>query len=816
LSFRLKLGIIFIILPLLSSGLYLYVANNVFKKDKTAYVQANAYLEGVNISKRLATDINYSLNLVKSIFKSIPMDELKREKGKKLVDNLASGSSNLYALKVMEFKSTGWQELLKYGDRLDLDIFYEPKGFNSYQIKFKKLEEKQGLTLLFFDSMISLDEKIYFFQVSIHIDVKSLSTNSPYEYFLFDSSKKIYDNKEFLKTNRLLSHVESKISKLFNNNSGSLSSSFFLGDEDNFIATLNSITNDLYILTLIDSTSIDAALSDLFQKSLLFIVLVILYAMMISIFLSSFLSKDISALVKFSDRIVADKFNSKLGKLSQKEFQVLGKAFNKMVRDIKDLFIRLEKYNLELEDKVKERTSQLNESLVVQKAMTDNLEDAFMVLNKNGELTSTFSNKSFEFFENLNEQNHITNLLGMDIGKEEFKDIVEHVENGTFDFSQLVEFFPARLNIKESILDIKYGKLMIDNQFKGIVLVATDKTKEVESKKQFEIEKEKVNFVLKSISNKALVKNFIREIEVYIEDLKSAKSHKELFRITHSIKGASSSINIKTVADYCHEIEDYLDSRDNFSSELSINIHNNINLIFQKFKASNIKLWNILFKVDSVETIEVDVKYLKEFLHSWPKTEKETYLYLTHKKVPDIFTTFEHNLNLCAEELQIPKPIVNYSYNFKNLPFDILDSLNLQLVHYARNIVAHGYDKNDRSLNNKDDRLSVLIDVLFESSKVTIKIKDDGKGIDPNQLVSKAIEEGILKEKNTQILSNQEKLNLVFSDGVSTAKNVSSFSGRGVGMSSLKSEIEKLGGRIHITSKLNLGTELIIELKYSV
>ena len=89
---------------------------------------------------------------------------------------------------------------------------------------------------------------------------------------------------------------------------------------------------------------------------------------------------------------------------------------------------------------------------------------------------------------------------------------------------------------------------------------------------------------------------------------------------------------------------------------------------------------------------------------------------------------------------------------------------------------------------------------------------DDGKGIDRNRLVKKAVENKLISNEEAKDLSDEEKIKLIFSSGLSTKDNVTDVSGRGIGMDVVKTNIESLNGNLEIKSTDGKGTETIISI----
>lgn len=143
----------------------------------------------------------------------------------------------------------------------------------------------------------------------------------------------------------------------------------------------------------------------------------------------------------------------------------------------------------------------------------------------------------------------------------------------------------------------------------------------------------------------------------------------------------------------------------------------------------------------------------------------------------------------------------------------ILEELNDPLVHLVRNAVDHGVEgPADRRQRGKPERGTVHIAARQTGDSIVIEISDDGKGMDPEVIRRKAIEKGAVSPEDAGVLDPKQCLQLIFLPGFSTKTEVSDVSGRGVGMDVVKTNIEKLKGRIDIQSSPGQGSRFTIAL----
>jgi two-component system chemotaxis sensor kinase CheA len=143
----------------------------------------------------------------------------------------------------------------------------------------------------------------------------------------------------------------------------------------------------------------------------------------------------------------------------------------------------------------------------------------------------------------------------------------------------------------------------------------------------------------------------------------------------------------------------------------------------------------------------------------------------------------------------------------------MIEDLNDPLVHLLRNAVDHGVESlEERAAAGKPSRSTIHLSACQEGDHIVISITDDGKGMRPEVIRSKAVEKGLLPAEEASLLDDEQSLNLIFMPGFSTRDEISSVSGRGVGMDVVKTNIQKLNGSITIKSEPGQGTTFHISL----
>jgi len=143
----------------------------------------------------------------------------------------------------------------------------------------------------------------------------------------------------------------------------------------------------------------------------------------------------------------------------------------------------------------------------------------------------------------------------------------------------------------------------------------------------------------------------------------------------------------------------------------------------------------------------------------------------------------------------------------------MIEELSDPLVHLVRNAVDHGMETpEERRLAGKPEKGTVVLAAQQSGDHIVIEISEDGRGMRPELLRRKAIEKGLLDPETVHGMDDRQALQLIFLPGFSTKDQISSVSGRGVGMDVVKTNIQKLNGRIDISSSAGAGTTISISL----
>lgn len=143
----------------------------------------------------------------------------------------------------------------------------------------------------------------------------------------------------------------------------------------------------------------------------------------------------------------------------------------------------------------------------------------------------------------------------------------------------------------------------------------------------------------------------------------------------------------------------------------------------------------------------------------------------------------------------------------------IIEEISDPLIHMIRNAIGHGIETPEvRKQQGKSETGTLILEAYHESNHIVIEVTDDGRGIDPQRIRVKAEEMALFSSEELNRLSDDELTRFIMLPGFSTAKEVDSTSGRGVGMDVVKKHIEKLNGTIEVVSKLGIETKIRLKI----
>lgn len=500
-----------------------------------------------------------------------------------------------------------------------------------------------------------------------------------------------------------------------------------------------------------------------------------------------------------------------------------------VITELKQARAQLEEYSKNLEIKVEERTAELKQANLFLRTVLDSLGQGILVFERDGKCTPVFSSFCKKLFGREPSGLLIEDFLGLDETRaKKYRDWRETLFEELLEFEDFAALGLKQLTNKlEREVKLEYQPLRgADGKLSGVVVVVTDKTEEMIAVRKAEKQYELVNKVTLVVKNKDSFKLFIQRGRSLLEAfLKPTNlSLDEIKRNLHTLKGAAASFGLKAVAASAHDLEEKIgklgsaDIGNKFEKEakdilalLDLDIRTLGDVLGQSFDNSNneivelmvstIKSWaeTLLEFPQDEKIVQLRVHMLREFMHQ-PIVE-------SFRHIKPSLVTLASNLGKKFADFQLIGGDIK-------VPRKTLQPLFAELNHAFRNSIYHGIEAPaDRIAAGKPEEGKITMKCTAEDRGgihfLRLEIKDDGKGIDVPKLRKKLIEKG---EKSLENVRDEEVIQWVFKDGVSTSATINEVAGRGVGMSAIAAEVRRLGGKASVESKPGVGMTLTILL----
>jgi len=212
----------------------------------------------------------------------------------------------------------------------------------------------------------------------------------------------------------------------------------------------------------------------------------------------------------------------------------------------------------------------------------------------------------------------------------------------------------------------------------------------------------------------------------------------------------------------------------------------------------------------AAQSSDLNLKAVAEELERLSSGLRDTTMGIRMVPIGSLFSRFRRLVHDLSHDLGKPIEFITAGEDTE-LDKTMIERLADPLVHLIRNAVDHGLESGERRLAaGKPEKGTVRLSAVYSGAEVAISVTDDGAGLDAARIRAKAEENGLITPETK--LTDAELYHLIFAPGFSTAKEVTSLSGRGVGMDVVKRTIDGLRGTIDLTSRPGEGTTLTLRL----
>jgi len=591
------------------------------------------------------------------------------------------------------------------------------------------------------------------------------------------------------------------------------------------------------ITTYYTTENIDKALSKSITRIIIsFIIITILISLALYILLNKF-TKPITDLTKISSQIASGNLEKNVNVQSNDEIGVLSKSFEYMRISLKERKEKIETLNKDLQSKVEKRTDALNQQTKKVTDLLNNAAQGFLSFDRDFLIDDEYSIECENLLGKDLKNKDITKLLFDKNPKQIFlfkENIIDAFDSDNELTSSLIlSLLPSELIINKRAILIRY-KISSDDKMMIILTNITDNKKlQNKIKKEQRIQKMIVTIVSDSshfYETKEGFEEFCKDCTLYITPKIAVEENIDILQaLIHNFKGLFAQLYMNDTAKKIHNIETEI-------------------LKFAQKDKSNDSLKILVESFNLVSCINEDLKTISENLGE-NFLEESSFIKIDENQINKLeskvmkYSLLYKNENIEFEEILFDiKKIINKSLKYylsiypkmcqqlclsldKNIyPFEIIGENSIfipdsfkhfidSLVHVFRNSCDHGIESRDERLSlNKNEQGTISCEFNIIDNNLYIKITDDGRGINIEKLKSKIISKSLSTQERLNFMSKDEILNFIFNSNLSTTDSVTHISGRGIGLSSLKKQLDKLNGNVKIETTENKGTTFVFIL----
>ncbi|PKM57505.1 MAG: hypothetical protein CVU98_05725 [Firmicutes bacterium HGW-Firmicutes-3] len=446
-----------------------------------------------------------------------------------------------------------------------------------------------------------------------------------------------------------------------------------------------------------------------------------------------------------------------------------------------------------------------------------NMGEGFFKVGPNGIVEEVLTQVCNSIFGKSIKGIHLIELIGMNEEEGFIAELLENLFKGKIPADLCFELFPEELEIGSRFFRLTYEMEKEKDKMSALIVVMSDITEAKSYELTLSEERNKLKMVVSTMLNRDDIVELVNEFLDFTKDINEGiYQSEEIINKVHTFKGNFGMYNLLHIAPYLHALEDRLINGD----KVDLNLGNKLrNIIYEDLEIVTDITGSSFFEDELY--LSVNKNNLKKVYQTVRRYfyDKEASLILSivdqlfYKSIGDVlmFYARESAKTASIKDKMVNVAILSGDEVFVDVNYyrDIFRSL----VHVFNNCIEHGIEnEEERLMAGKTPFGEISCNIDDVGNFFEIRISDDGRGIDLGEVYYKAISKGIVTEEMAEKMSEEEMLNLIFEPNFSTKSYADTLSGRGVGMAAVKAEVEKIGGKIRVSSVMDFGTTVKILL----
>lgn len=662
-------------------------------------------------------------------------------------------------------------------------------------------------------------DSYYIFSYFLDNIFQEVLNNPMYENTIINhEGEVIYKNKPYLFERQLVSYYKKVLDSLDEQKNGIKEIERHDGMSVTGYHQITRLKN-FYVMSEIQNKKAYIVTKVLAYKTFTYALILIGFLNLITLFLSKSITNPMDSLLSGIKKISNGSYEYKIRIETNDEFRDLAHSFNIMGDKIIEYNDKLKEYNRTLEEKVVERTKELNNANLFINTMINSLDQGLLVFNILGKCLQTFTKPCIDFFKTSPAGKHIADLINPQ-DKNTFLEWMNALFQEPIPFKSLVELGPKYLPNETSQNDDEYKHISLNyypmrdknKKISNIVVVATDNTKEFKANQKIQEQKDFISFLGTAIPQQenyfSLVNTFFKNSEKYNQlsdqDLITPKTKEDILMFLHSLKGGFGLFKMNKLVNIIHEYESYLQNH----SLDKVKLQDEFKKIQQELESKTHEIRKLVSDTSEIKKVDPSaIDDFKSYLIKNSSNEliKKFEMMFKLRPVSSFLDDYVKMMKDLAPSLGKEINEIHITGNKTLINHENFESFFASCVHLFRNALDHGIETPlKRQELGKTSGGNFQIKCESINNEFIFELTDDGGGINPEKLKAKMKSLGYKEED--LIKNDKDIIYHIFDIELSTAEKISEISGRGVGLSDVKQCVEKLNGRINLTTKENYGT----------
>lgn len=462
---------------------------------------------------------------------------------------------------------------------------------------------------------------------------------------------------------------------------------------------------------------------------------------------------------------------------------------------------QLSDYAKNLEQKVEERTRELDERNRGMRLVLDNVAQGFITIDLSARMASERSAIVDRWFGPAAEDATLSSYLmphaprfveQLELGLSELRDAIMPVE-------LLLYQLPRRFRAGERTFEADYSPIGNPEAPDRLLVILSDVTAAVERERAEQEQRELIALFQRIASDRPGVEEFLVEAAHLVGALREEQDAVVQQRLVHTLKGNCAMYGLSSYAELAHQVESEL-----IEHQQPLDTAQRAALVDAWKRTIGRVGW--LLGGSKKSTVQIDVSEIDGLIERAyaGAVAREIVASLSDWKREPVQRPLERlarQSRAVAERLNKELPRFEIEDHGIRLDGEALTPNWTAMVHVVRNALDHGVeDAETRALAGKPPAGAIGLSTRRQDGKLVIAVRDDGRGVDWNKLRDKAEQRGLPHQ------SRQDLVDAMFTDGLSTRDMATDVSGRGVGMAALKQVVSELGGSIEVDSSPGQGT----------